>query len=154
MDISLTTTEAVRAVLGISADSHELDDQVFEDHEIEAELEFSLDLWLADSASTNITTIVTSGTNKAKTALGLITKYLAALLILPSLSSATAKTISDGQDEFTRQDRDFAQLKADLQAKLALYQKALLTEILPTAAPVTTFSVIGKSVPTYDPITG
>ncbi len=154
MDISgLTTTEAIRALLGISESGHELDDQVFTDLDIETELTFSLDLWLTEAAATDVNTVLLTGTIKAVSALSLCAKYLGALLLIPSLSSATAKMLSDGQDEFQRQDRDFLQMSKDFQAKLGMYQAALLSALAVTAN-TTTFAVMGRAIPNFDPVTG
>lgn len=153
MDVYLTTSEAIRAVLGVSGDSQELPDSVFTDHELEDEIELHLESWLDETANTDVSTVMASGPARARTALPLCAKYLGALLLLPSLTTATASKLSDGQDEFTRQDRDIRKMQEDLQAMLHKYQ-GLILDALEATATALPFQIIGRAAPNYDPITG
>lgn len=149
MDIlGLTTTEAIRATLGVSEDSLELPDEVFENHEIEDEIELNLVSWLP----VDMTTILSGGDPLAIKRLRACAKYIGALLLLPSLTTSTASKQSDGQDEFQRQPRDLALMKENLEELLARYQTALVDSLVTT--PTTVFSIMGRSSPSYDPVTG
>lgn len=151
MDIlSLTTTEAIRALLGVALETAELEDQVFDDLEISDGIELDLLSWLP--ASQPIATILSSGSPVAKKALRACAKYIGALLFLPALVTATAKQQKDGQDEFQRQDRDWRLLREQLEAGLAKYKTQLLSEVSPGTA--TTVSWFGRARPDFDPVTG
>lgn len=152
MDIlGLTTTQAVRAVLGVSEDSLELEDVVFTAHEVEVELLLSVDVML-QPASTTYLTILASGDSSTLLPLRQWSKYFCALSMLPSLATATASKQSDGQNEFQRQTRDFEALRKDLVAQLAKYEDMLLD--LLGVADTAAFSIMGISSPTFDPVTG
>lgn len=153
MDVYLTTSEAIRAVLGVSEDSQELPDSVFEDMELDIEIELQMETWLLEMANTSISAVLASGPARARTAIPLCAKYLGALIMLPSLLTYTASKQSDGQDEFQRQDRDLEQLREDLLALLSKYQ-AIILEALEATASALPFQVIGRAIPNYDPITG
>jgi hypothetical protein len=153
MDVYLTTSEAIRAVLGVSEDSQELPDSVFTDMELETEIELQMETWLLEVANTSVVNVLSTGSARARTAIPLCAKYLGALILLPSLLTATASKLSDGQDEFQRQDRDIDNLRRDLQAMLGKYQGIIL-EALEATASALPFQVIGRAIPNYDPITG
>jgi len=149
MDIlGLTTTEAIRATLGVSEDSLELPDTVFENHEIEDEIELNLVSWLP----VDMMAILSGSDQLAIKRLRACAKYIGALLLLPSLTTSTASKQSDGQDEFQRQPRDLALMKDNLEELLARYQTALVDSLV--ATPTTVFSIMGRSSPSYDPVTG
>lgn len=150
MDIlGLTTTEAVRAILGISDETGELDDAVFTSWEIEVELEVALGRWLPES----YLNIVQAGVASNISLLSLCAKYQTALLLLPSLQIAVATRQSDGQNEFQRQAFDWEALRRNLEAALARYREALLESLTPTKT-VATPTWIGRAAPSFDPVTG
>lgn len=150
MDIlNLTTTQAVRAVLGLSAEADELGDAVFSDVGIEDELELSLSSWLPVA----YTTILVSGTSTQIQALRICAKYSAALIVLPSLMHAVALKQGDGQNEFQRNPQDIKQLQQSLEAALGKYQQMLLLSISPES--VSAYPTwVGRAVPAFDPVTG
>lgn len=155
MDIGqLTTTEAVRAVLGISALSGELPDDAFLEHETEKELLLWLGRWLKSATNSAYTvTSILSGTDEtAISILETIAKYWCAIRFVPSLTTMTAKQSSDGQNEFQRQDRNPEELKRELQGMLDEYLQMLIDQL--AVDQESTFSIMGISSPTYDPITG
>lgn len=153
MDIYLTTSEAIRATLGVSNDSQELPDSVFVDADLELEIESDMAAWLLSEAGADIEAVLSSASDKLRTSFSLCAKYIGALLLLPSLTTATASKLSDGQDEFQRQDRDIDKLRADLQAQLYKHQRRIL-DTLAVAASSKTFGIMGVSAPAFDPITG
>lgn len=146
--LSLTTTEAIRATLGISADTLELEDQVFEDLEIEDALEIKLNAWLP----TPVATLLSSSTQAQMKLLKQAARYTGALLLVPQLLTLTASKQSDGQNEFQRQDRDVSQLKKELEGELTQYKNLLLTALSVTT--VKTATLFGRAAPDFDPITG
>jgi hypothetical protein len=152
MDIALTTTQAIRAVLGVAEEGDELNDQVFIDFGIEDEIILNLDLWLQSEANSTFAAVEGGTNDTAFSALTLCTKYLGALLILPSLATATAKKLSDGQDEFQRQDRDIPAIRHDLERQLQRYQAYVLNAL--SVTPTSTFTLMGRSSPATDPIRG
>lgn len=146
--LSLTTTEAIRATLGISADTLELEDQIFDDLEIEEALEIELNVWLP----TPVTTLISSATSDQLKLLKQVARYTGSLLLVPQLLTLTASKQSDGQNEFQRQDRDVLQLKRELEGKLTQYKNLLLTALSVTT--VKTFTLFGSAAPDFDPVTG
>lgn len=146
--LSLTTTEAIRATLGISADTLELEDQVFEDLEIEDALEIELNVWLPSP----VLTMFSSATADQMKLLKQAARYTGALLLLPQLLTMTASKQSDGQNEFQRQDRDVLQLKKELEGKLSQYKNLLLDAL--SVVSVKTYTLFGRASPDFDPITG
>ena len=153
MDIYLTTSEAIRAALGVSNDSQELPDSVFVDADLELEIESDMAAWLLAEVGADIDVVLSLATDTLRTSFSLCAKYFGALLLLPSLTTATASKLSDGQDEFQRQDRDIAELRADLQAQLYKHQRRIL-DALSVTPPSQTFGIMGVSSPASDPITG
>lgn len=149
MDIlGLTTSGAIRAVLGVGEEGGELDDQVFVAHELEGDILLELNGWLPQP----LETLATSEDTMVLLALKACAKYTGALLLLPSLDTATASKQSDGQDEFQRQTRNLVRMKKDLEEILGRYRQQLLDLLDPPA--VTQFSLIGRSIPVFDPVTG
>lgn len=146
--LSLTTTEAIRATLGISADTLELEDQVFEDLEIEDALEVELNVWLPDP----VATMISSASLDQLKLLRQAARYTGSLLLLPALLTMTASKQSDGQNEFQRQDRDILLLKRELEGKLNQYRNLLLDALSVTT--VKTFTLFGRASPSFDPVTG
>jgi len=146
--LSLTTTEAVRAVLGISADTLELEDQVFEDLEVEDALELEIGTWLTVSISSAMSSLSRAG----QLALKGCAKYTAALLLTPQLLTMTASKQSDGQNEFQRQDRNIAEMKAEFLGKIEQYKLLVLDELETEVTVTPTF--FGRASPVFDPVTG
>ena len=149
--LGLTTSEAIRAALGVSDQADELPDEVFTNHEMEDELDLLLSQWLLDAASTTILSVQSSGNQTASLALRQCAKYMGALLMVPSLATSTASKLSDGQDEFQREKRDLQQLTRDLEKLLGKYQAMVGDALGATAA---SFSIMGISSPPFDPVTG
>ena len=143
---TLTTTQAIRAVLGVSEDSDELPDQVFIDLEISDQIELLIEQWLPVTISS---ISLSSTTGKALRACA---KYTGALILLPSLTTATAALLSDGQDQFRRQDRDLKALEEALRRNLEDMQKIVLDELVTDYESTPTF--FGSAAPTFDPVTG
>lgn len=151
MDIlSLTTTQAIRAVLGVSQESDELNDAVFTDIGIEDELELSFSDWLP----VPYTQIVSSGPATALQALRVCAKYAGALILLPSLQNAVSIRQSDGQNEFQRHPRDLTALKKSLEEALGRYKSVVLSEVDPVTVAPTSPTWFGKASPSFDPVTG
>lgn len=147
MDIlSLTTTEAVRALLGIDSKADELPDEVFSALGIDDLVQLSLERWLPVTFS-----VALSGSDAALRSLSACVLYQAALLMLPSLRHAAANKLGDGQNEFQRQPRDFAALRDELEQLLARYQQAFLATQPSSTTAITWFSAVA---PATDPVTG
>lgn len=153
MNIHLTTSEAIRATLGISEDSQELPDEVFINASLADEVELLMETWLETQASTSVAVVLATATSSVRTALTLCSKYTGALLLVPSLLTTTASKLSDGQDEFQRQPRDIEKLEADLNELLTRYKNIVLDSLGATAN-ASPFYIMGKASPTFDPITG
>lgn len=153
MYIYLTSSEAIRATLGVSDDSDELPDSAFLAADLETEIELEMETWLSRMANTSVSAVNASTASRAKKAIPICAKYIGALLLLPALSTATASKHSDGQDEFQRQDRDIEELRETLQALLNRYQAVILDD-LGASATTLAFSIMGSASPAFDPITG
>ena len=153
MDIlSLTTTQAVRAVLGIAEDTTELPvgelpDSAFTALGISDLLSLQLEGWLPISIAE-----ATALTGSALSALKACALYNCALIMLPSLRHGAATKYSDGQNELQRQPRDFEALRADLEAELGQYRALFMASYGASVALGTSF--FGVARPVYDPVTG
>ena len=154
---TLTTTQAIRAVLGVSEDSDELPDQIFTDLEISDQIELLIEEWLPvtilsiipDPVPPETEVVVTTRVGKALKACA---KYTGALILIPSLTTATASMLSDGQDQFKRQDRDLKALEEALRRALEDMKKVVLDELAEDYEYSPAF--FGSAAPTFDPVTG
>ena len=153
MNIHLTTSEAIRATLGISEDSQELPDEVFVNADLASEVEILLETWLATQANTDVSTVLATYPSRVSTALSLCAKYTGALLLVPSLLTTTASKLSDGQDEFQRQPRDIDKLERDLTDMLMRY-KGIVLDTIGASASTSVIPIMGIASPIFDPITG
>lgn len=143
---TLTTTQAIRAVLGVSEDSDELPDQIFTDLEISDQIELIIEQWLPISIAS------VSLASKAGKALRSAAKYTGALILLPSLTTSTAALLSDGQDQFRRQDRDLKEMEKALRRNLDDMIEIILDELVTDYTNQPSF--MGRSSPNFDPVLG
>lgn len=153
----LTTTEAIRAVLGASADAKEFVDDALLDLSIEQELIADIDSWLPDGTSR--ASIIADGehaemsTIEARTYFYLraYSKYHCAWLLAPALWHALLSRVSDGQNDVRRHTPDMEDLLDRLKG-LKDDAKEKLDGILGVEA--TAFSLFSGVGDAYDPVTG
>ena len=155
--LDLTTSEAIRAALGISSASGELIDQTMTDLGVVNLLKLELYSWLpqsidaiADAAEAE--TDETAPASLAYLALKAASTYFCAALLLESGEISFAIKHSDGQNEFQRQDKDVQQILERLRGRYADYRQQALT-YLESPLVAATGWMIGRSVPGYDPVT-
>lgn len=151
MQVLYTTTNAIRAALGLS--DKELPDAPIVDLGVEDQLYVRL----ADTYPTHATlhAAVEAGSATAEQAadyriLKLYVQYEAACCLLPQLQLIVVKKISDGDAEMTRfGPDDLAQLSGWIQGKRDEYLQLINPEFF-SQNPLELF---GISAPGYDPVT-
>lgn len=151
--LSITTTEAIRAVLGISATTEELPDSMFVESEFETELQVTLEQWLPETISTICAgaAAATTGYAEKLSLLKLCAQYEGALIVLSSAPLGFAQQLSDGQNEFHRDKKALAKLEELLRAKAGTFRTILAAtygETDPESA-----DLFGSASPNYDPVT-
>jgi hypothetical protein len=127
--LGLTTTEAIRAMIGIDEASRELPDQLFIDLEIEDALRLEFGSWLPVTLDA-----------------------WCALEVLQAADISLAQRHSDGQNEFARQTYKVEDLLNRLNASYLRYRDLVLSNLGETVTASTTW-LAGVATPTYDPVT-
>jgi hypothetical protein len=158
MDIlNLTTTQAVRAAVGISGESGELEDQVFVDLDVPSLLRLELSSWIPAPVS-EIEAAAFSAADEtepealAYAALRAASTYYCAILVMESAEISFAERHEDGQNKLKRQAHDTQEILTRLRVRYAGFQQQVLDYLeAPTTA--STSWMIGRSVPAYDPVT-
>ena len=152
--LSVTTTEAVRALIGIDEASGELPDQLFTDFEIEDALQLELGTWLPVSISTVLAGGDGSGdaADLAYLALRNACKAWCAWQVLQAGEISIAQKHEDGQNAVTRQSFQLEQLLQRLGGLYSKYRDLCLTYLGQTATSSTSW-LAGISSPAYDPVT-
>lgn len=152
--LSVTTTEAVRALIGIDEASQELPDQLFLDFEIEDALQLELGTWLPVPLSTVIAGGDGTGgaADLAYLALRSASKAWCAWQVLQAGEISIAQKHEDGQNAVSRQS---FQMEALLQRLGGLYSRYrdLCQGYLGQTVTSSTSWLAGISSPSYDPVT-
>lgn len=136
-----TTTEAIRATIGIDED--DVDDNALLQQNLEYQMEERLSEWLPSYA-----TIYGASVDGARR-LTLWCQYFGALTVIESNQLAIPQKIQANTDQMSRYQIDFEKLKADLRSRLFNIENKLVVPLSKT-----TFSIIGSSAAGYDPVTG
>lgn len=156
MDIlGITTTEAVRALIGIDEASQELPDQLFTDFEIEGALSLELGTWLPVTVSTVIEGGDGSGDegDLAYIALRSASKAWCAWQVLQAGEISLATKHEDGQNAMTRQSFKTEEILNRLGSLYSRYRELCLSYLGSVALVSSTSWLAGKSSPAYDPVT-
>lgn len=156
--LGLTTSDAVRAVLGV--DVEELEDEVFTSIGVNEELQLDLDGWLP--AGADLETITADGSTADRgtdeyTTYQRLAAYSRAfcshyLLIGQNnwrLTRLTDGTVNEQRSDFSK-DEEMERRLLDLMNK----HKQALLDLLEGDSGVVSFGVAGVSSPSYDPVTG
>lgn len=159
MDIlTLTTSAAIRAAIGVSEKSGELEDQVLTDLSMPDLLLLELSSWLPVSiddveAGYDGATDETAKAALAWLALKAASTYYCATVVLESGEISFAERYEDGQNKVKRQSTDYQALLDRLAGKYAYYRQQVLTYLETPAEVYANNWMIGSSIPTYDPVT-
>lgn len=156
MDIlGLTTTEAVRALIGIDEASQELPDQLFTDFELEDALALELGTWLPMTVSAVIEGGDGSGDDGdlAYIALRSASKAWCAWQVLQAAEISLATKHEDGQNAMTRQAFKTEEILNRLGSLYSRYRELCLTYLGSVVTVSSTSWLAGKSSPVYDPVT-
>lgn len=152
--LGLTTSEAVRAFIGIDEASGELPDQLFLDLEIEDALRLELGTWLPVTLSTLLAGGDGSGSaaDLAYTAARQAARAWCAMEVLQSAEISLAAKHSDGQNEFSRQAYKVSELLQRFAGVYARYKDMVLSSLgeTTTASPSWMAALVR---PDYDPVT-
>jgi chromosome condensin MukBEF complex kleisin-like MukF subunit len=157
--LTVTTSDAVRATLGVSELAQELPDAYFASRNIAAALRLELSTWLpatleeledaADAADEGDDAILVWD------AVQLASTYWCAWEVAKTAPIALFQKLEDGQNSVARPTWDQQELLAVLANSYALYRDKALevyTDTTPTTA--TASWLAGVSRPTFDPVTG
>jgi hypothetical protein len=139
--ILYTTTESIRATIGIDED--DVDDDALLQQNLEYQMQERLDEWLPTHAT------VYAATAEGYRRLTLWCQYFGALRVLEDNQLAIPQKIQANTDQMSRFTVDFEAMKADLRTRLVNIENKLN---VPTTA--VRFSVMGSSAAGYDPVTG
>ena len=152
--LDLTTTEAVRALIGIDEASGELPDQIFTDFEIEDALQLELATWLPVSLATVLAGSTGTGDDAdlAYVALRQAAKAWCALTLLQAGEISLAQRHEDGQNKFARQTFEMQAVLERMGGLYARYRELCLLYLGQTVTASTSW-LVGSSVPAYDPVT-
>jgi hypothetical protein len=152
-----TTTANIRAAIGV--DDNDLPDAQIVNSQVDVELTIDLDSWLPDHA-----TIYTDGTTGSPTAEEVTSKnylimyamYAGACLVLDGRQLQYPFLFKDGKAELRRFDGiSLDKILAALREKRAYYRTKLVTDqSLTETAEAIGFSIVGVSIPAYDPVIG
>ena len=152
--LSVTTTEAVRALIGIDEASQELPDQLFTDFEIEDALQLELGTWLPVPLSTVIAGGDGTGgaADLAYLALRSASKAWCAWQVLQAGEISIAQKHEDGQNAVQRQSFQMEALLQRLGGLYSRYRDLCLNYLGQTVTSSTSW-LAGSSSPSYDPVT-
>lgn len=154
MILFYTTTEAIRAALGLTV--NELSDQQLSDLGLEDQLSVELDSVYPDHEDAK-----TDGEDPGATALELRTwkviklfvQYQGACFVLPGLQNFAAQKFTDGGFEMQRFSKDnISDTKREIEGLRDKY-KGILLELIDPTNTVTPLSPIALVTPNFDPVT-
>lgn len=154
MELYYTTTEAVRAAIGLTI--NELSDQQLVDLGLEDQLSVELDI-VYPAHATAKTAAEAGGATAAQVrtwkVIKLFVQYQGACFVLPGLQNFSAQKFTDGGFEMQRFGKDdIDKTKAEVMGMRDKY-KAILAEILDPTNTVTPLTPIMTVTPTFDPVT-
>lgn len=138
-EILYTTTALIRATIG--CDEQDLPDEVINNR--------SLDLLMLERLEEVYPTHESYVSETVDRRLALWCQYFGALTLIEDAVLSLAQKIQANTDQLQRFDVDFEQLKKDLKAKIMALEGRLNSALAPTS-----FTVMGKATPGYNPITG
>ena len=159
MDIlGVTTTETIRAVIGVSDPANELPDSYFTDRNMTGALRLELSTWLPASIETlsDAASAADEGDPEILVwdAVQQAAAHWAAWEVVKTAPIALFQKIGDGQNELIRPTLNHKEL-LDLLLKGYISYRDLALEVYGGAVVVVTASWLsGKSTPSFDPVTG
>jgi hypothetical protein len=156
--LTLTTSGAVRAAIGISDESNELPDQTLVDLGIADLLRLELAEWLpvtiveVETAASQ-SDDETSRAGLAYLALKASATYYCASVVLEAGELSFVERYEDGQNKMKRLTADMQKLRDRVAAKYLYYKQQALTYLESPAEVFSTSWMVGRSAPSYDPVT-
>lgn len=156
--LTVTTTEAVRAVLGVSDAANELPDQYFLDRMLDSALLLELQTWLPGTLDDLLDAAEAAASPMDSDSLiwNLIQQastYWCAWACCDNLGLGFFARIEDGQNKAMRPTIDYEKLAARLWSAYQSYKARARALSAPVAAASTSWAA-GVSSPSFDPITG
>ncbi len=141
--LSYTTTDAIRAAIGLTVD--EVPDQMLQNQGLEKEINLDLDSWLPGHSSLT--------TEPAVSYLSLYAQWYAAEQVLKQMLLAIPQMIGDGKSEMRRfLNMKVEELYPKASEKRALY-KRLLEQDQSIQQDLGVPTLMSASRPDYDPVT-
>ena len=156
---SATSSDAIRAVLGVDPSSGELPDTYFTDRGMAAELRLELDSWLPATLLALQAAAIAAGSESREERTWHAVKQAAAYWCASRVAAtghlAFFQALEDGQNTVSRPALKIADLAASLLSSYQSYRGMALSYYSGTTAATYSPSwMFGTSKPTFDPITG
>lgn len=154
---SLTTTEAVRAVIGVSEEHNEFPDQYFIDRELDRALLLEFVPWIPGSISS-----LSSAANEAPSgsqdallwwAIRQAATYWCAWACLNNAGTALFYSLEDGQNKVVRPKVNYKELANEFLGAYYKYKEQAL-DLVGSVSSSSVSWAAGVSSPLYDPVTG
>jgi hypothetical protein len=153
--LNLTNSDAVRAALGISEDSKELEDYVLQELRLDRLLKIELSTWLPtykEIAEDPLAEVEDTTEELRLFLLQGYATYWCAYTMMMTGEVSFALRHEDGQNKMIRQTYDVEELLNRLLTRALQYKSQLLSLISPSPAALVNW-FIGSAQPNYDPIT-
>lgn len=143
-DILYTNTSAIRSTIGI--DENDISDEML--------LSQNLDLQMIDRLEDFLPTYenIYDGSDVGERRLKLWCQYFGALQLLENSALGIPQKIQANNDQLARFTLDFDKLKESLRGKVVALESKMIEAVSGTT--VASFSVMGKSTPDFNPVTG
>ena len=159
MDIlGVTTTETIRAVIGVSDPANELPDSYFTDRNITGALRLELSTWLPASIETlsDAASAADEGDPEILVwdAVQQAAAYWCAWEVTKTAPIALFQKIEDGQNAITRPTMKQKELLDLLRGSYTSYRDLALDVYTGAVVVVTASWLSGKATPSFDPVTG
>lgn len=151
-----TTTQAVRAVIGVAEESGELPDQYFTDRQMVQALRIELYEWLPESlealqASADAATDPYADAVKVWDAVRQAATYWCAAEVVRSGAVSLFQRMDDGDNKVLRQAFDPKVLFEEFIGRYSYYQGVALRTYSPSSSS-SVFRFVRSASPTYDPV--
>lgn len=142
--ILYTDSVAIRSTIGL--DENDLSDDILSSQ--------NLDLQMVDRLEDFLPTYETvyDGSDAGERRLTLWCQYYGALLLLENASLGVPQKIQANNDQLARFQIDFEKVAETIRRRMVSLETKLIESVTGTAA--SSFSVMGKATPDFNPVTG
>jgi hypothetical protein len=143
-DILYTTADAIRSTIGI--DENDVSDAMLLAQNLDLQMIERLEVFLPTYEA------VYDGSDAGERRLTLWCQYFGALQLIENSALGIPQKIQANNDQLARFQVDFDKLVEKLRNKLVALETKMIESV--TGLPVIQFSLMGKSTPDFNPVTG